>query len=72
VNSGRTAGPPRGCNPFQSFGLSGPPQGAYRARRRSTQWGCGNLEMVPNAILAHRLIEHAAIPYRIPVGLNRE
>jgi len=28
--------------------------------------------MVPNGILAHRLIEHAAVPYQIPVSLNRE
>ena len=31
-----------------------------------------NLELVPNGILAHRLIEHAAAPYQFPVSLNRE
>ena len=31
-----------------------------------------SLELVPNGILAHRVIEHAATPDRIPVSLIRE
>jgi hypothetical protein len=51
----------------------GPGRGLYihpTPRGRGKRWI--DLEMVPNGILAHRLIEHAAIPYRIPVNLNRE
>jgi hypothetical protein len=36
----------------ESFGLGGPPQGAYRARRRSTQGGCGTSMLVTAAVLA--------------------
>jgi hypothetical protein len=49
------------------------PSGLYihpAPRGRGKRWI--NLEMVPNGILAHRLIEHAAIPNRIPVNLDRE
>ncbi|HEY2518730.1 MAG TPA: hypothetical protein VGJ19_01365 [Streptosporangiaceae bacterium] len=51
----------------------GPGRGLYvhpKPRGRGKRWI--NLELVPNGILAHRLIEHAAAPYQIPVNLNRE
>lgn len=51
----------------------GPGRGLYvhpKPRGRGKHWI--GLEMVPNGILAHRLIEHAAAPYRIPVSLHRE
>jgi len=35
-----------------SFGLGGAPQGAYRARRRSKQWGCGAGLLGWGAVLA--------------------
>jgi len=35
-----------------TFGLGGPPQGVYRARRRSTQWGCGTSMLVAAGVLA--------------------
>jgi hypothetical protein len=51
----------------------GPGRGLYVHQK---PWGRGKrwagLEGVGNGMLAHRVIEHAAAPYRVPVTLSRE